>query len=148
MTIDVKSGLIGSKNITIRDQNFMISKLPCTVGLRIFEQWSAQKLPIIGKYAEFEKLRYELLSYVCIENSNNEWIRLANESIVAAHVKDHVTLKELENEMREYNEGFLEAGSLQKYIDQILEKLPNTTTEILTQSWQPLLAIIKQHTAN
>lgn len=150
MSLDNNSGFIDPKETEIQGQKFVLSKVPATVALRIFEQWATSKIPFLklGDYAFHEKLRYELLTYTAVRLNNGEFIRLAQSGLIDAHIKDHIVLKALVEEMREYNQGFLEHGSFQILINSILEKLPATTSEILMGSWQRLLETIKQHTTS
>ena len=138
---------IDPKEIETEGHKFIISKVPCTVALRIFEKLQQCEAPVLKLkfYDEIEKLRYELLSYCAIDpatssNPNLKPIVLINEGLVRAHIKTHTVLSGLINEMREYNEGFLTRGSLQNLLDSMMEKLPDTLTKILTGSWEQFLA--------
>ena len=139
---------IEPKEIETDNQKFIISKVPCTVAIRIFEKMQQCEVPILKLkyYEDLEKLRYELLSYTAIipSDSNIKPIVLINEGLIRAHIKTHTILTGLINEMREYNEGFLTRGSLQNSLDSMMEKLPDMLTKILTGSWEQFLANGKQ----
>lgn len=139
---------IEPKEIETEGHKFIISKVPCTVALRIFEKLQQCEAPILKLkfYDELEKLRYELLSYSAIvpKEPNSSPIVLINEGIARAHIKTHTVLSGLINEIREYNEGFLTRGSLQNLLDSIMEKLPDMLTKILTGSWEQFFQKGKQ----
>lgn len=135
---------IEPKEIETEDHKFIISKVPCTVALRIFEKLQQCEAPVLKLkfYDEIEKLRYELLSYTAIVPKDPKLspVVLINEGVARAHIKTHTVLIGLINEIREYNEGFLTRGSLQASLDSIMEKLPDMLTKILTGSWEQFLA--------
>jgi hypothetical protein len=148
----ISADFIEPKEIETEGHKFIISKVPCTVALRIFEKMQQCEAPILKLkfYDELEKLRYELLSYTAIVSAdpNIKPSVLLNEGLVRAHIKTHPILTGLINEMREYNEGFLTRGSLQTSLDSIMEKLPDMLTKILTGSWEQLLANVTQLSGN
>lgn len=132
--------LLQEKTITIESvdfpqgKEFIISKLPATVGREVAAKYSNSNIPIIGKYALSEEIMFKLMCYVAVPGpvgSNQKFI-LNSVDLVNNHTVGWETLGKLEVAMLEYNISFLQRGEISNFFDGFAEKMKQWIMSMLT----------------
>jgi hypothetical protein len=115
------------KSISVECQDgtsreYVISKLPALVGMKIVMQGPVMATPKIGDYAKFEALSVEMLGYVEAVLPNGHKQRLSTPALIDNHVPDWEALARLNKEMVAYNVSFFQNGKLSDFFAAIAEK--------------------------
>lgn len=103
--------MIQEKSITIGTKEYIISKLPATVGREILFLYPTSNIPKIGDYGKSQEIMLKLMSYVQVQ-VEDKLIPLNTESLVNNHVPNAETLLLLEKEMFKYNFDFYKRKDL------------------------------------
>lgn len=115
---------------------FIICKIPAIVGRELSKEYFNSNLPVIGSTAASTKAMARLLSYVDAVKDDGDTINLGTCDLIENHIEDTEELRWLEDEMVNYNFGFLGSTnplfSILKMLKQMLEA--SKGTEMLTPS--------------
>jgi len=137
--------LIKPKEITVTDidgegKQYIISRLPATVGREILATYPVANAPKIGDYGKSTEAMRLMMSYVAVPVDMGEPLRLKTQALIDNHVPDGQTLVKLELEMLKYNTDFFGRGSNQDLVGSLIQKYIPLIMQTLTQSLQPLSA--------
>lgn len=138
--------MIDEKVVTIDGKEFIISKLPATVGREIVAKYAAGGKNILfgGDYEVSEKVMLKLMSYVAV-NVEGRIIELKTEELINNHIKSAMTLIKLEKEMMSYNFDFFTPDTISDFLTRLTKLADKETTRILTDLLGKLLPMVKQH---
>lgn len=137
--------LIKPKEITVTDidgegKQYIISRLPATVGREILATYPVANAPKIGDYGKSTEAMRLMMGYVAVPVDMGEPLRLKTQALIDNHVPDGQTLVKLELEMLKYNTDFFGRGSNQDLVGSLIQKYIPLIMQTLTQSLQPLSA--------
>lgn len=135
--------LIKPKEITVTDidgegKQYIISRLPATVGREILATYPVANAPKIGDYGKSTEAMRLMMGYVAVPVDMGEPLRLKTQALIDNHVPDGQTLVKLELEMLKYNTDFFGRGSNQDLVGSLIQKYIPLIMQTLTQSLQPL----------
>lgn len=138
--------MIEEKKITIDGKEFIISKLPATVGREIVAKYAAGGKNILfgGDYEVSEKVMLKLMSYVAV-SVEGRLIELKTEELINNHVKSAMTLIKLEKEMMSYNFDFFTPDTISDFLTRLTKLADKESMRILTDLLGKLLPMVKQH---
>lgn len=125
--------MLETKKEIINGKEFILSKVPATVGRKLATQYFTTSLPRIGDYEENEKLMYEMLSYVGVQLGDNV-IKLSTPDLVNNHTGDWETLLSLEKAMGVYNCSFFQDGRASTLLEDFAQNMIQSISRMLTQS--------------
>lgn len=125
--------MIDPKNITVTDidgneHEFIISKVPATVGREIVATYPVSMVPKIGDYQVNETIMLKMMSYVAKVDDAGNQIQLKTRALVDNHCADWQVLAKLEMQMLEYNTSFFGNGKVSKLLDKYAKKVPQLIT--------------------
>lgn len=137
--------LIKPREITVTDidgegKQYIISRLPATVGREILATYPVANAPKIGDYGKSTEAMRLMMGYVAVPVDMGEPLRLKTQALIDNHVPDGQTLVKLELEMLKYNTDFFGRGSNQDLVGSLIQKYIPLIMQTLTQSLQPLSA--------
>lgn len=128
--------LIKPQAVKVKDRDgneheFVISRLPATVGREILAKYPVANVPKLGDYGTSTEAMLLMMKYVAVERDDGSMLRLSTQALIDNHVPDGEALIRLELEMLKYNTSFFGlAGSsdfvgslLQKYLPQVIKTL-------------------------
>ena len=118
---------------TKTEKAYTISKFPAVAGREIIAQYPVSGLPKLGDYDTNEKIMFKILSYVAITLPNGNSLPLNSKALIDNHVPDWEALARLEMKMMEYNVSFFRDGRVSGFLDDLLEKLPDAISSMLTR---------------
>ena len=130
---------------------YIISRLPATVGRQVLAKYPLSNMPKLSDYGQSHDAMLLMMSYVGVPREDGEPLKLATQSLIDNHVPDGEALIRLEIEMLKYNTSFFGQGSGQSFPDFLAAKLADSLPKImqtLTPLWQPLLEQVSQVTPN
>lgn len=130
-------GLIKPKPITVSDidgneYDFIISRLPATVGREVVATYPISAMPKIGEYEVNQKIAQKMLRYVVrVDDYGNE-TALKTQALIDNHCADWQVHAKLEMAMLEYNTSFFGNGKVSKFLDGLSEKAQQWIIKTLT----------------
>lgn len=136
------AALLKPKTVTVtsldgEEKDFIISRLPATVGREIVAQYPLAALPKIGDYAVNEAMALKMMAYVAVAGVEPE-LRLTTKVLVDNHATDWEMLFQLERAMLAYNTSFFGKEGLSTFFGTIGETfkqyLMKTLTDLLAAS--------------
>ena len=138
--------MIDEKVVTIDGKEFIISKLPATVGREIVAKYAAGGKNILfgGDYEVSEKVMLKLMSYVAV-NVEGRLIEVKTEELINNHIKSAMTLIKLEKEMMSYNFDFFTPDTISDFLTRLTKLADKESMRILTDLLGKLLPMVKQH---
>lgn len=141
--------MIEEKKVEIDGKEFVISKLPATVGREILYKYTSAGKNILtdGSYAVSEEVMLKLMSYVGVY-VDNRLVEFKTAEIINNHVKSAMTLLKLEKEMWSYNFDFFTPDKISTFFSKLSDLTEHKTTEILTDLLGKLSQTAKQVTKN
>ena len=141
--------MIEEKKVEIDGKEFVISKLPATVGREILYKYTSAGKNILtdGSYAVSEEVMLKLMSYVGVY-VDNRLVEFKTAEIINNHVKSAMTLLKLEKEMWSYNFDFFTPDKISTFFSKLNDLMEHKTTEILTDLLGKLSQTAKQVTKN
>ena len=135
------NNLIQPKEISVTDidgesHEFVISKVPATVGREIVATYPVSMAPKIGDYQVNEAIMLKMMAYVgritrSPDGDLGEPILLKTRALIDNHCADWQVLAKLEMQMLEYNTSFFGSGKVSKLLDGFAQKVPQLITKIL-----------------
>lgn len=137
--------MIDEKKVEIDGKEFVISKLPATVGREILYKYTSAGKNILtdGNYAVSEEVMLKLMSYAGIY-IDNRLVEFKTADIINNHIKGAMTLLKLEKEMWSYNFDFFTPDKISTFFSKLSELTEHKTTEILTGLLDKLSQTAKQ----
>lgn len=135
--------MIEEKRITVKGKEFVISKLPATVGREVLFKYGTSNIPKVGNYATSEEIMLKLMQYVGVY-VDGRLIELKTQELVNNHVPDATTLILLEKEMMSYNFDFFTKEKTSAFFAQLNKLVEQRGTEILTALLDKLSPKVKQ----
>jgi hypothetical protein len=117
------------------EKEFIISRLPATVGREICTQYPTSNIPKLGSYALSEELMLKLMTYVGIpkeSGSTEPLLMLKSKALVDNHAADFEQLMRLEAAMMEYNVSFFRGGKGSTFLSGLLQTFLQSATPTLT----------------
>lgn len=137
--------MIDEKRVEIDSKEFVISKLPATVGREILFKYTSAGKNILsdGSYAVSEEVMLKLMSYVGVY-IDNRLVEFKTADIINNHVKSAMTLLKIEKEMWSYNFDFFTPDKISAFFTKLNELAEHKTTEILTVLSDKLSQTAKQ----
>lgn len=137
--------MIEEKRVTIDGAEFVLSKLPATVGREIIAKYAAGGKNILfeGDYEVSEKVMFKLLSYVSVD-VGGRLIELKTEELINNHVKSALTLMKLEKEMMSYNFDFFTPDAISAFLTKLTKLADKESMRILMGLSDKLLQMAKQ----
>lgn len=131
------------KDVDGMEHDFIISRLPASVGREVLAKYPTSALPKIGDYDVSAQAMMLMMKYVAKPTDDGGMIRLTTQSLIDNHVPDGEALLRLEIEMLKHNTSFFgHAGSfdfrgfLQDKIKQYAPLIMKTLTDLSQQSSQ------------
>lgn len=124
--------MLETKKEIVNGKEFILSKVPATVGRKLATQYFMTGLPKVGDYEQNEKLMYEMLSYVSVQVGDNI-IKLSTPDLVNNHTGDWETLMALEKAMGVYNCSFFQDGRASTLLEDFAQSLIRSVSQMLTQ---------------
>ena len=125
--------MIEEKKVEIDGKEFVISKLPATVGREILYKYTSAGKNILtdGNYTVSEEVMLKLMNYVgvYVDNRLNEF---KTAEIINNHVKSAMTLLKIEKEMWSYNFDFFTPDKISTFFTKLSDLMERKSTEILT----------------
>ena len=137
--------MIEEKRVEIDGTEFVISKLPATVGREILYKYTSAGKNILtdGNYTVSEEVMLKLMSYVGVY-IDNRLVEFKTADIINNHVKSAMTLLKLEKEMWSYNFDFFTPDKISTFFTKLNDLMEHKTTEILTDLLGKLSQTAKQ----
>lgn len=139
--------MIQEKSITIGTKEYIISKLPATVGREILFLYPTSNIPKIGDYGKSQEIMLKLMSYVQVQ-VEDKLIPLNTESLVNNHVPNAETLLLLEKEMFKYNFDFFTSEKTSNFLNELEAKATDKAMSMLTNLLERLSQVAEQHSTN
>ena len=141
--------MIEEKKVEIDGKEFVISKLPATVGREILYKYTSAGKNILtdGSYAVSEEVMLKMMSYVGVY-IDNRLVEFKTADIINNHVKSAMTLLKLEKEMWSYNFDFFTPDKISTFFTKLNDLMEHKTTEILTDLLGKLSQTAKQLSEN
>lgn len=140
--------LIKPQTVTVTDADgagheFVISRLPATVGREVLAKYPTSSLPKVGNYEVSAQAMQLMMKYVGKQQDDGTIMRFMTPALIDNHVPDGEALIRLEIEMLKYNTSFFgHAGSfdfrgfLQAKLAQYVPLIMKTLTDLSQQSSQ------------
>lgn len=113
-------------------RRYTISKFPAVAGREIITQYPISGIPKLGDYDTNEKIMMQILGFVSVQPDEGPEIRLSSRALIDNHVPEWETLARLEWAMMEYNISFFREGRVFGFLDDLMEKLPESILSMLT----------------
>lgn len=137
--------MIEEKKVEIDGKEFVISKLPATVGREILYKYTSVGKNILtdGSYAVSEEVMLKMMSYVGVY-IDNRLVKFDTPDIINNHVKSAMTLLKIEKEMWSYNFDFFTPDKISTFFTKLNALTERKTTEILTGLLDKLSQTAKQ----
>lgn len=137
--------MIEEKKVEIDGKEFVISKLPATVGREILYKYTSAGKNILtdGSYAVSEEVMLKMMSYVGVY-IDNRLVKFDTADIINNHVKSAMTLLKIEKEMWSYNFDFFTPDKISTFFTKLSGLMEHKTTEILTDLLGKLSQTAKQ----
>lgn len=137
--------MIEEKKVEIDGKEFVISKLPATVGREVLYKYTSAGKNILtdGSYAVSEEVMLKMMSYVGVY-IDNRLVKFDTPDIINNHVKSAMTLLKIEKEMWSYNFDFFTPDKISAFFTKLNELTEHKTTEILTDLLGKLSQMVKQ----
>ena len=137
--------MIEEKRVEIDGKEFVISKLPATVGREILFKYTSAGKNILtnGDYSVSEDVMLKLMSYAGVY-VDNRLVEFKTADIINNHVKSAMTLLKLEKEMWSYNFDFFTPDKISTFFTKLNELTEQKTTAILTGLLDKLSQTAKQ----
>ena len=137
--------MIEEKKVEIDGKEFVISKLPATVGREILFKYTSAGKNILtnGDYSVSEDVMLKLLSYAGVY-VDNRLVEFKTADIINNHVKSAMTLLKLEKEMWSYNFDFFTPDKISTFFTKLNELTEQKTTAMLTGLLDKLSQTAKQ----
>ena len=123
--------LLQTKDITIGDKTYVLSKFPATVGREILVQYPTSAMPKLGDYKTNEELMLKMMGYVSVQTAAGE-LRLSTRALVDNHVSSAPDLIKLEWAMMEHNFDFFANGKASGFLAGLGGKVQQLITKTLT----------------
>lgn len=141
--------MIEEKRVEIDGKEFVVSKLPATVGREILFKYTSAGKNILtnGDYSVSEDVMLKLLSYAGVY-VDNRLVEFKTADIINNHVKSAMTLLKLEKEMWSYNFDFFTPDKISTFFTKLNGLMEHKTTEILTGLLDKLSQTAKQLSTN
>lgn len=141
--------MIEEKTVVVDGKEFVISKLPATVGREILYKYTSAGKNILtnGDYSVSEEVMLKMMSYVGIY-VDNRLVEFKTAEVINNHVKNAMTLLKLEKEMWSYNFDFFTPDKISTFFSRLSELTEHKTTAILTGLLDKLSQTVKQHSTN
>jgi hypothetical protein len=122
------------------EHNYIISRMPFTVGRKMAMTYSISNVPRLGEYKASDEAMLEMLNYVAVRlDGREEPLRLSTRALAENHIPDTITGLKLEWAMLGYNFGFFEKGSLSGFLLRRLQEHLPLIIETLTPLLPPSL---------
>lgn len=115
-----------------KSYDYIISKVPATVGREIVATYPVANAPKIGEYKVSEEIMLKLMSYVSVVLSDGKQIQLKTKALVDNHCPDWEVLAKLEMSMLEYNTSFFGVGKVSGLLTGLKQNIRQLITQILT----------------
>lgn len=113
--------------------DFVLHKLPATVGREIVAKYPVANLPKLGDYGVSEATMLKLMSYVGVRvEGRAEPLMLTTAALINNHTGGWETLARLEWAMLEYNCSFFENGLTSGSLQSLAEKARPFLSQMLT----------------
>ncbi|MDR0805944.1 MAG: hypothetical protein LBN41_04240 [Enterobacteriaceae bacterium] len=127
--------LIKPKIITItdadkEDHQFIISRLPATVGREILAKYPLSNAPKIGDYEVSHDAMLKMMRYVAVDVDGAE-IALKTQTLIDNHVPDGEALIRLEIEMLKYNTSFFGKDGSRGFLHYLIQKVSGSLPSII-----------------
>lgn len=113
-------------------RSYTISKFPAVAGREIITQYPISGIPKLGDYDTNEKIMMQILGFVSVQPTEGPAILLSSRALIDNHVPEWETLARLEWAMMEYNISFFREGRVSGFLDDLMEKLPESILSMLT----------------
>jgi hypothetical protein len=138
----IKPQSVQVKDVDGNEKEFIISRLPATVGREIIARYPLANAPKIGDYGVSTEAMYLMMQYVGVPinngNDGESILRLKTKALVDNHITDGEQLIRLEFEMLKYNTSFFgiarKFGSLQEVLNFLAPLITQTLTHLSQQS--------------
>lgn len=111
---------------------FIICKIPAIVGRELSKEYFNSNLPVIGSASASTKAMARLLSYVDAVKEDGDTINLGTCDLIENHVEDSDELRWLEDEMVNYNFGFLGSTNPLSAILTLLKQISGASSDTKT----------------
>lgn len=115
----------------IGGKTYTLSKFPAIAGREIVALYPVSAIPRVGEYKVNEETMLKLMSHVYVR-VGEQLLPLSNRTLVDNHVKDWEVLAQIELAMMEYNVSFFRDGRISTFLKDIVQKLPQLISKILT----------------
>lgn len=136
------------QNIDGKEKEFVISKVPATVGREIVATYPVSAMPKIGDYKVNEEIMLKMMNYVCVENKEGHKTFLQTKALIDSHCDDWQVLAKLEIAMLEYNTSFFGNGKVSKLLNKFTSNLPQLISKTLMDLLEQLSEKEKQVSKN
>ena len=125
--------LLEPKEIEINGQQFIISKMPCTVAQEVIFNLPNGLIPIMSDFKKAEEQAFKMLAY-CerVYTDGRSSVPLISKAIIDNHVNDFDTLRKLEWECLQYNFSFFMDGRALNFLNEGISLAKSNLSEILT----------------
>lgn len=113
-------------------KTFTLHKFDALAGREIITQYPISGLPKIGEYKVNEDIVVKLMAFVGVTTDAGPLLMLSSRDLIKNHVPEWETLAKIEWAMIEYNCSFFADGSVSSFLDDLLQKLPQLLSSMLT----------------
>lgn len=126
------------KDVQVMGKDYVIHKFHVIEGREIVTQYPISGMPKLGEYKTNEALMLKVLAYVGVRNEAGGLLMLTTPALIENHVPDWETLVRLEWACMEYNCSFFSNGKASSFLDNLLQTLLTSATQMLTGSLEQL----------
>lgn len=130
-------------------KTFILSKFPALAGREIVHKYPTSLIPKVGDYATNEETCLKMMCFVAaLDTNTGKEIQLNTRALVDNHVYDWETLLKLELSIMEYNCSFFRDGRISNFFRDIVQKLPQFLSKMLTNLSASSSPTIKPNSTN
>lgn len=109
---------------------FIVSRLPATIGREIVAKYTSSAIPKAGEYSTSQEAMLKMMQFVAVEIDGAQ-VRLKTQALVDNHVPDAEALLRLEIEMLKHNTSFFGRAGSQGLLGFLLSKLEALAPKIM-----------------
>lgn len=131
----IKPKAIAVKNLDGGEKEFIISRLPATVGREILAKYPVANIPKVGDYGVSTEAMRLMFNYIAVDVDGKQ-VKLSTQALIDNHVEDGEQLIRLEMEMLRYNTSFFGGAGSSDFLSSLLEKHLPSIIQIVTRSLQ------------
>lgn len=111
---------------------FTLHKFDAIAGREIITQYPISGLPKLGDYETNEAIVMKMMKYVGVKTNAGPLLMLSTRELVNNHIPSWEVLAKIEWAMIEYNCSFFADGSASSFLEDLLQKLPQLISSMLT----------------